>query len=231
MHSRTSILPAQFAAARTKAAAALLVAASGCSQPAQDGPPPNPLLFADRVDGIGEAPATFRVRFETSVGDFLVEAHRDWAPVGADRFHALVQAGFYDDTRFYRVIDGFMAQFGINGDPYVNQVWKEEFLLDEPPTESNTRGRLSFAKGGPHSRTTELFVNFVNNSRLDPLGFAPFAEVVEGMDVVDLIYSGYGEGPPNGAGPYAAMIQARGNAYLDAEFPQLTRILRASVIE
>jgi len=206
--------------------------APGCSdQPAQDGPPPNHLLFPDQVDAIGSAPESFRVRFETNVGNFVVEAHRSWAPVGADRFHALVEAGFYNDTRFYRVIDGFMAQFGLSGNPRINYVWRSQVLLDDGVRQSNTRGKLSFATAGPNTRTTELFVNFVDNSRLDPLGFAPFAEVVEGMETVDLIYSGYGEGPPAGSGPYAAMIHARGNEYLDEEFPELTRIIRAQVID
>lgn len=215
-----------------------LCAAFGCA-PADDASAdddsedtaPNPLLYTQRIQDTGPAPPVFRVRFETTEGDFVVEAHRDWSPAGTDRFHQLVQAGFYDDIRFYRAIEGFMAQFGLNGDPQVNYVWRDEFIQDEPVRQSNTRGRLSFAKGGPHSRTTELFVNFVDNSRLDARGFAPFAEVVEGMEVVDRIHTGYGEGPPAGTGPYAAMIHSRGNAYLDAEFPELTRIVRAVVVE
>ena len=191
----------------------------------------NPLLFARTIQRSGPTPDRFRVRFETTAGEFVVEAHREWSPLGVDRFHQLVRAGFYDDTRFYRVVDGFMAQFGLNGDWQVNYVWKDENLQDEPVVRSNTRGRLAFAKGGPHTRTTELYVNFADNSRLDVLGFSPFAEVVEGMEAVDRIYSGYGEGPPAGDGPYAAMIHARGNAYLDEEFPELTRIIRATVIE
>jgi peptidyl-prolyl cis-trans isomerase A (cyclophilin A) len=122
-----------------------------------------------------------------------------------------------------------MAQFGLNGDPYVNQAWKDTYIVDDPVRQSNTRGRMTFAKGGLHTRTTELFVNFRDNSNLDGSGFAPFGEVIEGMDAVDAIYTGYGEGPPRGDGPYAAMAQARGNEYLDAEFPELTQIIRATI--
>jgi peptidyl-prolyl cis-trans isomerase A (cyclophilin A) len=171
----------------------------------------------------------FRVRFETSAGDFVVEARRDWAPLGVDRFYNLARAGFFDDTRVYRVVDGFVAQFGLSGDPYVNQAWKNEFLVDDPVTQTNRRGRVAFAKGGRHSRTTEIFVSLRDNPQLDENGFAPIGEVVEGMDVVDAFNASYGDGPPRGEGPYQAMVEARGNAYLDAEFPDLTRILRATV--
>ena len=188
---------------------------------------PNPLLRPSRFTEI--APASYRVRLETSEGDVVIEVHRDWAPLGADRFYNLVRGGFYDDARVYRVVDGFMAQFGLNGDPYVNQAWKTQYLVDDPVAQSNTRGRVAFAKGGVHTRTTELFISYKDNSALDAEGFAPIGEVVEGMDVVDSFHSAYGDGPPRGEGPYQAMAQARGNDYLDAEFPELTRIVRASV--
>jgi peptidyl-prolyl cis-trans isomerase A (cyclophilin A) len=140
-----------------------------------------------------------------------------------------VRGGYYDDTRVYRIVDGFMAQFGLNGNPYVNQVWKSELLVDDPVVESNSRGRVAFAKGGRHTRTTEVFISYKDNSALDGEGFAPFGEVIEGMDVVDAFYSDYGDGPPRGDGPYQAMAAARGNEYLDADFPELTQIIRATI--
>ena len=188
---------------------------------------PNPLL---RPDLLGEtAPETFRARFETSAGEFAVEVHRSWAPLGVNRFYNLAKNGYYDDTRIYRVITDFMAQWGISGDPIMNAVWQRESVTDDPVTQSNTRGRITFATAGRHTRTTELFISYKDNSFLDSQGFAPFGEVVEGMEVVDSFYAGYGETVPRGTGPYAAMAMARGNEYLDADFPELTRILRVTV--
>ncbi|MDX1493519.1 MAG: peptidylprolyl isomerase [Longimicrobiales bacterium] len=187
----------------------------------------NPLLRPD--DFQETAPEEFQVTLETSEGDVVIQVYREWAPLGADRFYNLARSGFYDDTRIYRVVPGFMAQFGLNADPYVNQAWKREFLVDDPVVESNTRGRVAFAKGGRHTRTTEVFISYKDNSSLDDEGFAPFGEVVEGMDVVDSFYGAYGDGPPRGDGPYQAMAQARGNEYLDADFPELTRIIDVSV--
>jgi cyclophilin family peptidyl-prolyl cis-trans isomerase len=211
---------------------ALLVLALGCGQ---EGPPPKaagpdlsrPLLYPARFTET--APATFRARFTTSRGDFVVLVHRDWAPIGADRFYNLVKAGFYDDARVYRVLKGFMVQFGLNGDPLVNAQWKNRVLVDDPVTQSNRRGRVTFAKGGPTSRTTEVFVNDRDNTALDAQGFAPFGEVVEGMELVDAFYAGYGDGPPRGQGPWQAQVQARGNAYLDASFPKLDHIEKAVI--
>jgi peptidyl-prolyl cis-trans isomerase A (cyclophilin A) len=173
------------------------------------------------------APTSFKVRLETSAGDVVLLVHRDWAPLGADRFYNLVKNGFYDDTRVYRVLEGFMAQFGMNGDPRVNMAWRNKVIVDDPVAQTNRRGTMSFAKGGPHSRTTEVFINYRDNASLDERGFAPIAEVVEGMDVVDGFYKDYGDGPPRGDGPYQAQVQAQGNAYLDVSFPALTRIERA----
>ena len=199
----------------------------GGSEPEEQRPVRNPLL---RPEQFGEiAPATFQVLFETSVGDFLVEVHRDWGPLGADRFYNLVTAGYYDDTRIYRVVGDFMAQFGLNADPYVNQAWKTQFIIDDPVTQTNSRGAMTFAKGGLHTRTTEVFINYRDNKMLDADGFAPFGKVIEGMQVVDSFYAEYGDGPPRGDGPYAAMAQARGNEYLDSNFPELTRIIRATI--
>ena len=187
----------------------------------------DPLLQPDRYQDT--APDRFLVTLETSAGDVVIDVHRDWAPLGADRFYNLVKGGFYDDTRIYRVLENFMAQWGLNGDPYVNQAWKSEFIVDDPVVQSNTRGRLAFAKGGVHTRTTEVFISYKDNSALDEQGFTPIGEVVEGMEVVDAFYAAYGDGPPRGEGPYQAMAAARGNEYLDAEFPELTRIVRATV--
>ena len=211
-------------------ALALAALGSGCGTDRADDTQraaPNPLLRPDRFTET--APDEYRVRLETSAGEVVIEVHRAWAPLGADRFYNLVEGGFFDDTRVYRVVEGFMAQFGLNGDPYVNQAWKSRFLVDDPVVESNTRGRIAFAKAGVHSRTTEVFISYRDNSTLDGQGFPPFGEVVVGMDVVDNFYSRYGDGPPRGDGPYQAMIGARGNAYLDAEFPELTSIRRAII--
>lgn len=216
-------------------AAALLALAMACggeptAKPKQAGEPDlsNPLLYPARLTET--APDSFRVLFSTTRGDFVVKVHRDWAPVGADRFYNLVKNGFYDDVRIYRVLKGFMVQFGLNGDPLVNAQWKDKVLVDDPVKVSNRRGTLSFAKGGPTSRTTEVFVNYKDNTSLDKQGFSPFGEVVDGMKVVDSFYAGYGDGPPRGDGPYQAAVLAKGNAYLDAQFPKLDRI-ETAVIE
>ena len=176
-----------------------------------------------------QAPDAYRIALSTSEGDIVIQVHREWGPLGADRLYNLAKGGFYDDTRIYRVLPGFMAQFGLNGDPYVNQAWKTEYLVDDPVVESNTRGRVAFAKGGLHSRTTEIFISYRDNSGLDGEGFTPIGEVIEGMDVVDAFYADYGDGPPRGDGPYQAMAAARGNEYFDEEFPELTRILSVTV--
>ena len=176
------------------------------------------------------APETFQARFETSKGTFVVEAHRQWAPNGVDRFYNLVENGFFDDVRFFRVIAGFMAQFGINGDPQIQSAWREANIQDDPVVTGNTRGRVSFAQTSmPNSRSTQLFINFGDNSRLDGMGFAAIGEVISGMDVVDALYSGYGEGAPGGSGPSQGRIQEEGNAYLEAEFAELDYIERATI--
>lgn len=178
-----------------------------------------------------KAPETFKVKFDTSQGPFTVEVHRDWAPKGADRFYNLVANGFYDNVRFFRVISGFMAQFGINGDPKVNAAWQPAMITDDPVKRSNKRGMISFAMRGPDTRTTQLFINYNDNTRLDTMGFAPFAQVIEGMDVVDKLYSGYGEGAPRGAGPDQNRLQSEGNTYLNASFPQLDYVKTARIVK
>jgi peptidyl-prolyl cis-trans isomerase A (cyclophilin A) len=178
-----------------------------------------------------QAPATFRANFDTSKGAFVVEVHRDWAPLGADRFYNLVKNGFFDQVRFFRVIQGFMAQFGIHGDPAIAAAWQGAQIKDDPVKQSNKRGFVVFATAGPNTRTTQFFINFGDNTGLDRQGFAPFGEVVKGMDVVDNIYNGYGEGAPNGKGPNQGRIQSEGNAYLMKEFPRLDYIKSATIAQ
>jgi len=179
----------------------------------------------------GAAPGVFRVKVDTSKGDFVIEAHRDWAPYGADRFYNLVRAGFYDNSRFYRVIHGDFAQFGIAGNPEIAQMWRSQAILDDPVRQSNTRGFIAFAMTGPDTRTTQLYIVTGDRSRQDRDGFAPFGKVVEGMDVVDQLYSEYGERSGGGmrAGRQAKLFE-EGNAYLDANFPDLDRLIRAAVL-
>lgn len=178
-------------------------------------------------DGV---PETFRVRFETSCGDLVVEAHRSWAPRGVDRFHELVAGGFFEGCRFFRVLDGFVAQFGISGDPVISASWRRRTIPDDPVVESNRRGRVTFAMAGPGSRTTQLFINIGDNPGLDGMGFAPIAEVVEGMERVDELYAAYGEGAPRGGGPDQGRIQREGEAYLARDFPRLDAIRRTAVV-
>ncbi len=179
----------------------------------------------------GQAPSSFRARFETTRGDFTIEVQRDWAPRGADRFYNLIQIGYFDDIAFFRVISGFIAQFGLHGDPAVNAAWKDARIQDDSVAQSNQRGYVSFATGGPNTRTTQLFINFANNARLDTMGFSPFGRVVEGMDVVDALYADYGEGAPHGSGPAQPLIGREGNAYLKSRFPQLDYIKRAYLVK
>ena len=177
-----------------------------------------------------QAPETYEVKFETTKGDFTVKVTRAWAPLGADRFFNLVKIGYFNDAAFFRVVDGFMVQFGINAEPGVNSVWRPARIQDDPVTQSNTRGKITFATSGKNSRTTQVFINFVDNSNLDGMGFAPFGEITSGMEIVDSLYKGYGEGAPRGRGPDQGRIQGEGNSYLKAEFPQLDYVKKASVL-
>jgi peptidyl-prolyl cis-trans isomerase A (cyclophilin A) len=178
-----------------------------------------------------KAPAVYQAKFDTSKGPFVVEVHRDWAPRGADRFYNLVKNGFYDNARFFRVIEGFMVQFGINGDPSVAGAWRDADIKDDPVKQSNERGTITFATAGPNTRTTQVFINFGDNAGLDGQGFSPFGKVVSGMEVVDSLYGGYGEGAPNGNGPDQGRIQSQGNAYLEQGFPKLDFIKTATIAE
>jgi cyclophilin family peptidyl-prolyl cis-trans isomerase len=178
-----------------------------------------------------KAPAVYQAKFDTSKGPFVIEVHRDWAPQGADRFYNLVKNGFFDNARFFRVIEGFMVQFGINGDPKIAAVWRDADIKDDPVKQSNERGTITFATAGPNTRTTQVFINFGDNAPLDGQGFSPFGKVVSGMEVVDSLYGGYGEGAPNGNGPDQGRIQSQGNAYLEQDFPKLDFIKTATIAE
>ncbi len=177
-----------------------------------------------------QAPAIYHAKFDTSKGPFIVEVHRDWAPNGADRFYNLVKNGFYDNARFFRVISGFMVQFGIHADPKISSVWREARIKDDPVRQSNKRAFITFATAGPNTRTTQVFINFGDNAAaLDRQGFAPFGQVVSGMNAVDALYGGYGEGAPSGQGPEQSRVQREGNAYLIKEFGKLDYIKKATI--
>lgn len=178
---------------------------------------------------VEQAPATYKARFDTSKGSFVIQVTRAWAPRGADRFYNLVKNGFYDNVRFFRVIPGFMVQFGINGDPKVSARWREANVPDDPVTQSNTRGMITFATAGPNTRTTQVFINFADNSNLDRMGFAPFGKVVSGMNVVDAINAEYGEGAPRGRGPEQGRLQVEGNAYLAKNFARMDYVKKAMI--
>jgi len=194
------------------------------------GPPANPLLQPRSFTET--APEVFVARLETTKGVIRIQVNREWAPLGADRFFNLVKAGYYDGVTFHRVIPGFMAEFGINGDPWVNAAWRQATMQDEPVRKPNDRGRVSFSKNQPNTRTVQIFINTDDNPSLNGQGFSPFGEVIEGMDVVDALYADYGESPTRGGeGVYQAMAIARGDEYLNEEFPLLDRIEQAVVEE
>ena len=183
-------------------------------------------VMADEAAAADQAPDTYRVLFETSKGSFTVEVHREWAPNGADRFHKLVETGFYDDCRFFRVVPDFMVQWGINGDPEIQKNWVKANIKDDRVTQSNKRGFITYAKSPQrNSRTSQVFINFRDNSRLDADGFAPFGQVVDGMDVVDAINAQYREQPDQ------EQIQESGNAYLNKSFAKLDFIKKATVVK
>ena len=202
---------------------AVLLLALACAAPAWSQGLSNPAALNEK------APAVYKVDFDTSKGAFVVEVHRDWAPNGADRFYNLVKNGFYDNARFFRVVSGFMVQFGINGDPKLSALWRGARIPDDPVRQSNKRGFITFATAGPNTRTTQVFINFADNGGLDSQGFAAFGQVVSGMNVVDALYSGYGEGAPSGHGPDQGRVQSEGNAYLTRDFAKLDYIKKATI--
>jgi peptidyl-prolyl cis-trans isomerase A (cyclophilin A) len=226
-------IAAASAGARPGPSASAMMPPTPAPVPAASGPLASTLhpALLDVGKASEKAPATFKAKFTTGRGDFVVEVHRDWAPNGADRFYNLVKLGFYDDTRFFRAISGFMVQFGISGDPAVNAKWQEANIPDDPVGQSNKPGFVSFAqRGTPNTRSTQVFINYGDNKNLDGMRFAPFGQVVKGMDIVESLYQGYGEGAPRGAGPDQGRIQAQGNAYLDSQFPKLDAIKRAEIV-
>ncbi|HEX4561395.1 MAG TPA: peptidylprolyl isomerase [Gemmatimonadales bacterium] len=209
-------------------AAALLTTLTACGKGdkgAAATPPADPTALLNPASPAltAQAPATYRAKFETSAGDFTIEVTRAWAPVGADRLYNLIKNGFYDGDRFFRVVPGFVVQFGINGTPAVSAAWKNANIADDPVTQHNTTGTIVFATAGPNTRTTQLFINYADNLRLDQMGFAPMGKVVQGMDVVQKIYPGYGQAPNQD------LIQSQGNTYLSQGFPQLDFIKKATI--
>jgi cyclophilin family peptidyl-prolyl cis-trans isomerase len=212
-------------------AVALMSAQTAAPKPAPKpaAPAANRLLTPAALTA--KAPETYKVKFDTSKGAFVVEVHRDWAPLGADRFYNLVRNGFYNNVRFFRVLTGFMAQFGMSGTPAVQKVWGSpaQQLRDDPVKQSNKRGYITFANAGPNSRSTQVFINMVDNTFLDPEGmhFAPFGQVVEGMEVVDMLYTGYGRQNV----PDQQRITNEGNAYLTKEYPKLDYVKTATIVQ
>jgi cyclophilin family peptidyl-prolyl cis-trans isomerase len=206
---------------------AIVLALAACgkdNKPPRQAAATNPLLNPQSQALQARAPETYNARFETSAGAFTVQVTRAWAPGGADRFYNLVKNGFFDGTRFFRVVPGFVVQFGLSGDPAISARWHLASIPDDPVQQHNTRGTLTFATAGPNTRTTQLFINFADNLNLDGMGFSPFGKVVDGMDVVDRIYAGYGERPDQG------LIEGRGNAYLAAQFPKLDSIAKTTIV-
>jgi peptidyl-prolyl cis-trans isomerase A (cyclophilin A) len=206
-------------------AAAVCLLAAGCSEQKTSQQAAPAKKQSDR------APDSFRAKFETSKGDFIIEVRRDWAPRGADRFYNLLEDGFFDGVRFHRVVRNFIVQFGIHPDPAVSRLWANLVIPDDPPKEKNKKGTIAFAHRGPVTRTTQVFINLKDNSAtLDKSGFVPFGKVVEGMEVVESLYSAYGEVPPRGAGPDPVQIEIQGKKYLEAKFPRLDYIRKASIL-
>jgi len=187
--------------------------------------------YADPAKLTEKAPDTFKAQFDTTKGKFTIEVTRDLAPNGADRFYNLVKSGYFKDVAFFRVVPGFMCQFGIHGDPAVSAKWREASIADDPVKGSNTRGTITYAMAGPNTRTTQLFINFKDNVGLDGQGFSPFGKVVDGMDVVDKIYGEYGDSAMfGGHGPDQGRIQMEGNTYLKKDFPNLDYIKSATIV-
>ena len=210
-------------------AALVVVAAAAVAVRAEQAAAPRKSLLSPAAF-TETAPATYNVKFDTSIGEFVIRVTRAWAPNGADRFYNLVKNGFYDETRFFRAVPNFMVQFGINGNPTVAKVWQNARIPPDKVTQSNKKGFITFAMGAtPDTRTTQVFINFRANTNLDGMGFAPFGEVVSGIEVVDKIHTGYGEGAPRGSGPAQGRVVAEGNAYLTKEFPKLDYIKTATI--
>ncbi|MBC8166713.1 MAG: peptidylprolyl isomerase [Bryobacteraceae bacterium] len=193
---------------------------------------PATLAVAVLLVSCSKAPENYRVEFETTKGKFVIETVREWAPKGADRFKELVRKEFYNGARFYRVRPGFVVQWGISSDPKKQNIWRTSRITDDPVKRSNARGFVSFATDGPNTRTTELFINLADNGRLDARGFSPFGKVIEGMEVVDQLYSGYGEVRGlKGTGVDSDKYEALGDSYIQQEFPKLDQIRTARLMQ
>jgi len=210
--------------------------AQEAKEPKKPEPKQEEKKMADAVDFsspaklTAKAPDSFKVKFETTKGNFTVEVTRSLAPNGADRFYNLVRSGYFKDLAFFRVIHGFMCQFGIHGDPKVSAVWRSAQIPDDPVKASNTPSAITFATAGPNTRTTQLFINYGDNARLDSMGFSPFGKVTDGLDVVAKINGEYGECAPQGSGPAQGRVQMEGNAYLKKDFPNLDYIKSAKIL-
>lgn len=188
------------------------------------------LACGGKLKAVGPAPAEFKATLQTTKGPVVILVHRDWAPIGADRFYELAKIGYFNDNYFYRALKGFIVQWGINGDSKVTKDWSRLTIKDDPRTQDNLRGRVSFAKPEEaNGRSTLVFVNLADNKILDTQGFVPFGEVVEGMNVIDSLYMGYGDGPPTGAGPDAAAFQELGNDLIEHRFDRLDKIKKVKV--
>jgi peptidyl-prolyl cis-trans isomerase A (cyclophilin A) len=220
---------------RAGAVAALLaLAACARSSDASSGASGASALISPNDTELSQAaPDSFRVDMETSRGKVTLVARRAWAPHGVDRFYFLTKHHYYDSTYFFRVIENFVAQFGISGDPNVNAAWEHRRIPDDSVRHSNTRGTISFASEGPNTRTVQLFINLKDNPKLDTYGggFPPIAEIVDGLNVAESLYDGYGEGAPSGLGPRQDLIADQGNAYLRRYFPQLDLVIRATIAQ
>jgi peptidyl-prolyl cis-trans isomerase A (cyclophilin A) len=216
--------PAQTAQPKAPAEGTTTKKSAPAARPAYDRALLHPALLKEK------APDEYKVQFSTTRGDFIVTVTRSWAPLGADRFYNLVKHHFYDNASLFRVLPGFVAQFGISAYPAVNKVWEPAVIKDDPVTQSNLRGYLTFATGGPNTRTTQVFINLVDNKRLDSMGFAAFGQVSDGMKVVDMFYDQYGEGAPSGGGPDQDQIQKQGKPYLDKGWPKLDYIKTTTII-
>jgi len=186
----------------------------------------HPALLKDK------APDTYQVKVTTTKGDFTITVTRAWSPLGADRFYNLVKHHFYDNASFFRVLNNppFMAQFGVSAYPAVSAAWEKAEIKDDPVTQSNVRGYVSFATSGPNTRTTQVFINYGDNKRLDSMGFSPFGVVTDGLNVVDSFYGDYGEGAPDGGGPAQDQLTKQGKPYLDKGWPKLDAIKTAVIV-
>lgn len=211
--------------------ALLLLGACQSAKKEQPAAPASPSSLLNPSSLNAQAPDVYWAKLDTTKGTIIIKVTRDWAPIGADRFYNLVKNGFFNDARFFRMIPGFIVQFGISADPKVSTVWHDADIQDDPVKQSNTAGTVTFATAGPNTRTTQVFINLKDNQSLDSQGFAPFGTVTQGMDVAQSFYSGYGEGAPMGNGPNQQLIQTQGESYLAADFPKLDKINSATVLQ